>query len=113
MIRNRIFPTTPEVKESFRKFAEQVTGWQVKDTHIKRIKVHAFSDRIKRPVDSSVSVGEELDTNLSNSPHEAVLAIFESEASEYLVVTPNLNNQKGTLYFFDPQEVVDIIKEES
>jgi hypothetical protein len=108
---NRIFSATPEVKETFRQFAEQVTGWQVKDTHIKKIKVHAFSDRIKKPVDSNVSVGEELDTNFSNSPHEPVLAIFESEANEYLVVTPNRNSQKGTLYFFDPQEVVDIEKE--
>jgi hypothetical protein len=110
---NRIFPAAPEIKETFRKFAEQVTGWHVKDTHITKIKVHAFSDRIKKPVDSSVSVGEELDTNLSNSPHESVLAIFESEANEYLVITPNRNNQKGTLYFFDPQEVIGIEKEDS
>ena len=108
---NRIFPASPEVKESFRKFAEQVTGWQVKDTHIKKIKIRAFSDRIKRAVDSNVSVGEELDVNLSNSPHEPVLAIFESDANEYLVVTPNRNSQKGTLYFFNPQEVVGIEKE--
>ncbi|MFA5156233.1 MAG: hypothetical protein WC532_02420 [Candidatus Omnitrophota bacterium] len=111
---NRLFPATPETKETFRKFAEQVTGWHVKDTHIKCIKIHAFSDRIKRPVDSNVSVGEELDANLSNSPHEPVLAIFESEdVKEYLVVTPNRNSQKGTLYFFDPQEVIGIEKEDN
>jgi len=55
---NRIFPAGPEVKETFRQFAEQLTGWQVKDTNIKKIKVHAFSDRIKKLVDSNVSVGE-------------------------------------------------------
>lgn len=111
---NRIFPASPEVKETFRKFAEQVTGWHVKDTHIRTLKIHAFSDRIKKAIDSNVKVGEELDENISNSPHEAVLAIFESEeAKEFLVITPNRNSQRGTLYFFGPQEVLSIEKEES
>lgn len=111
MLRNLILPIPQETKESFRKFAEQVTGWQVKDTNIKKIKVHSFSDRIKKPIDSDINVGEELDTNLSNMPHEPVLAIFES--NEYLVITPNRNNQKGTVYLFDADEVVNIEKENS
>lgn len=104
---NRIFPDSPEAKEALRKFAEQVTGWQIKDSNIKKIKVRTFSDRIKRRIDSDVSVGEELDSNLSNSPHESVLAIFEGR-EEYLVVTPNRNNPNGTLYFFEPGQILSI-----
>lgn len=107
MIRNRIFPVPQEIKESIKKFTEQVTGWPVKDTNIKKIKVRAFSSRIKREIDSDVSVGEELDSNLSNSPHESVLAIFEAK-EEYLVVTPNKNNSNGTVYFFQPGQVLNI-----
>lgn len=99
-------PPTPVVKETFRKFAEQMTGWEVKDTNIKKIKVHAFSDRIKRPINSDICVGEEIDANLSNTPHEPVLAIFES--NEYIVVTPSLRSQEATVYLFDPEEILNI-----
>ncbi len=109
MIVNNVFPVLPVIKESFRRFAEQVTGWPVKDTNIKKIKVHTFSGRIRRRVDSDICVGEELDCNLSNMPHEPVLAIFES--NEYLVVTPNSGNSKGTVYLFRPEEVVGIERE--
>lgn len=106
MIVNNNLSVLPVAKESFRRFAEQVTGWPVKDTNIKKIKVHAFSGRIKRQVESNICVGEELDSNLSNMPHEPVLAIFES--NEYLVVTPNSGNSKGTVYLFQPEEVIGI-----
>lgn len=101
-------PPTPETKETYRKFAEQLTGWTVKDTNIKKIRVHTFSDRIKRPINSDISVGNEIDSNLSNMPHEPVLAIFES--NEYLVVTPNQNNSEGTVYLFGPNEVLGVEK---
>jgi len=106
-----VLPLTPEVKETVRRFAETMTGWQVKDTHIKKIKVHAFSPLIKRPIDSDICVGQELDGDLSGVPHEKVLAIFES--NEYLVVTPNRNSLEGTVYFFEPREVSVIEKDGS
>lgn len=106
------FPIPPEVKESFKKFAEQVTGWQVIDSHIKKISVRKFSNRIKRQVTSDICVGQELDTNLSNIPHEPVLAIFESDTShEYLVVTPDKGKENRTVYLFDPEEVLNVEKE--
>lgn len=110
MTKNRIFPIPPAVKETFRKFAEEVTGWQVKDTNIKKIKVHAFSSRIKKQIDSEILVGEEIDANISNTPHEPVMAIFEAK-DEFLVVTPNINDQKGTIYLFQPNEIISIEKE--
>ena len=112
MLKNRFLPIPQENKEVFRQFAEQITGWQVKDTHIKKIKVHAFSNRIKRLIDSDISVGEEIDSNLSNGFHESVMAIFESQ-NEYLVVTPLKNSAHGTVYLFDPQEVLEVTKEEA
>jgi len=98
-----------EPREAVRKFAEQITGWQVSDTHIKRISVRAFSSRIKRKVQSDIRVGEELDLSLSNIPHEPVLAIFES--NKYLVVTPETIKSNKRIYLFEPEEVLGIEKE--
>lgn len=109
MTRAEVCAVTPEIKEAYRRFAETITGWQVKDTFIKKIKVHAFSNRIKKQINSNITVGEELDSNLSNIPHEPVLAIFESD--KYLVVTPDKDSSKGTVYLFEPDEVVNIEKE--
>lgn len=107
MIKDRVLPVSPEVKEALRKFTEQLTGRQVKDSNIKKIKVRAFSNRIRRHVDSDVNVGGELDSNLSNRPHESVVAIFEAK-EEYLVVTPDRDNLNGTVYFFEPGQVLSI-----
>jgi hypothetical protein len=109
MIVNTGTQAFPEIKESCRKFAEQVTGWQVRDTNIKKMKVRTFSWRIRRLVESNICVGEYLDFNLSNLPNEQVIAIFES--NEYLVVTPNKSDLKGTVYFFPQKEVVAVEKE--
>ena len=106
MSEQRKIPLTPEAKESFRKFAEQVTGWQVQDTRIKKISVRAFSNRIKRNITSEISVGEELDLNLSDIPHEPVLAIFK--ADKYLVVTPDKVKNNNRLYLFDEKEVLEV-----
>ncbi len=110
MNENKQFPIPPEVRERFKRFAEQATGAPVKDTHIKKINVHAFSSRIKRPVFSQINVGDELDLNLSNLPHEQVCAIFE--ANNYLVVTPDKGKANATVYFFDPSEVSEVEREE-
>lgn len=99
----------PEIKEACRKFAEQVTGWVVKDTNIKKIRVHTFSWRLRRHIDSDICAGEGLDFNLSNLPNEQVIAIFES--NQYLVVTPNKGDLKGTVYLFPPKEVAAVEKE--
>ncbi len=109
MIKNRVFPVALDEKESFRQFAERLTGWEVKDSHIRKIKVRSFSDRIKRQISSDICVGQELDNNLSNIPGEPVLAIFESK--EYLVITPDKSNLKATVYLFDQSEVLGIEKE--
>lgn len=99
---------SPRDKESFRKFVEQTTGWRVKDTNIKKISVRTFSNRIKKQITSEICVGQELDFNLSNIPHEPVMAIFES--NDYLVVTPENNKQRTntTVYLFGQSEVLSI-----
>lgn len=102
-------PVPVQVKESLRKFAEQATGWEIRDSGIKKISVRAFSRRIKKYVTSDISVGEELDTNLSNMPHEPVVAIFESR--DYLVVTPDKCKCNGTVYLFQEKEVLGIERE--
>ncbi len=107
MIKEKVLPVSPVVREAMRRFTEQLTGWQVKDSNIKKIKVRAFSNRVRRHIDSDVNVGEELDSNLSNRPHESVLAIFEAR-DEYLVITPDKDNLNGTIYFFEPGQVLDI-----
>lgn len=109
MIKERVLPMTPEKVDLLRKFAEKATGWEIKDTRIKKIKVQSFSNRVRRPIASDICIGEELDLNLSNMPHESVLAIFESK--EYIVVTPDKNELNGTVYFFRPQEVVSVERE--
>ena len=96
-----------ETQESLRKFAEGITGWQVKDTTIKRITVKALSRRLHRPVDSDIRVGQELSPDLSGAPHQPVAAIFESNA--FLVVTPDSSSAgEGTVYFFGPDEVTAV-----
>ena len=86
--------------QSLRKFAEDITGWQVRDTAITGITVRALSRRLHRPVASSIRVGQELSPDLSGAPHEPIGAIFES--NQYLVVTPD------TVYFFAPDEVTAV-----
>lgn len=98
-----------EAREAVRKFAEQITGWQVNDTHIKKISVRAFSSRIRKNVFSDIRVGEELDLSLSSFPHEPVLAIFESD--KYLVVTPDKLKSNRRVYLFERREVVGVEKE--
>ena len=106
----RFLTTSPDTKESLRKFAEGLTGWQVKDTGIKSMRVRALSRSLRRRIDADICVGEELSTDLSSLPHESVLAIFESNA--YLVVTPDRNStQDGTVYIFEPHEVTGIHRE--
>lgn len=105
-------PIATQVTESIRQIAEQLTGCSVQDTHIRKIKVHTFSNRIKKLIDSDICVGAELDTNLGTIDHETVLAIFESKLiskDEFLVVTPNKFNPKdATVYLFDKKEVVAV-----
>lgn len=107
MAENTILQRLLEKKESLRRFAEEITGWQVKDTNIKTIKVMHFSDRMKKRVFSDICIGKELDENLSNVPHEPVVGIFESN-DYHLVVTPNRNNLKGTVYFFEQENIINI-----
>lgn len=98
-----------EAREAIKRFAEQITGWQINDARIKKISVRAFSSRIKREVQSDIRVGEELDLSLSDVPHESVLAIFESK--KYLVVTPDKIKANKRVYFFERQEVLGVEEE--
>jgi hypothetical protein len=98
---------TPETQESLRKFAQDLTGWQVKDAPIKGITVRALSRRLHRLVEADIRVGQELGPDVSSEPHEPVAAIFESNA--YLVVTPALHGAGDkTVYFFQPEEVTRV-----
>ncbi len=98
-----------EQRELVRRFAEEMTGWPVRDTNIKKISVRAFSKRIKKEVTSDICVGEELDRFLADINPERVLAIFES--NEYLVITPDRNAKNRRVYLFDPKEVLNVEKE--
>jgi len=113
MAENRKFPIPADVREAFKKFAEQATGRHVNDTNIKKINVRTFSNRIKKQIVSEIRVGEELDLNLSNIPHEPVFAIFESDDKhDYLVVTPDKGKSNRTVYFFQEDEVMGVEREE-
>jgi len=98
-----------EQRELFRKFAEQMTGWPVKDTNIKKISVRAFSKQVKKEIVSDICVGEELNRFLADFNPERVLAIFES--NEYLVVTPDTTERNRRVYLFDEKEVLKVEKE--
>lgn len=98
-----------KIREAFRKFAETTTGWQLKDTHIKKISVRTFSSRIKKHIVSDICVGQELDDNLVNLHHVPVAGIFE--ANDYFVVTPDRGDLNGTVYLFEGKEVVGIERE--
>lgn len=106
MNKDKIFPVPPDVKESFRKFAEETTGWQVKDTDIKKITVSIFSEHIKKRIVAGICVGDELNTNVSCVYPEPILAIFESNA--YLVITPNRGGLRGMPYLFGNEEVLSV-----
>ena len=99
-------PAAAETKETFRRYVEEVTGWHVEETNIKKISVHAFSNRIKRKITSDICVGQELDYFLSEIPHEPVLAIFK--ANKYLVVTPDKLKSNRIIYLFDEQDVLGV-----
>ena len=106
-------PMSMGVKETIRQLAEQLTGCHVTDSNIKKIKVHTFSNRVKKLVDSDICVGEDLDKNISSIAHEQVLAIFESRLlskDEFLVVTPSSrhDSKDATVYLFEKEEVIAI-----
>lgn len=98
-----------EARETVKRFAEQVTGWHLNDTHIRKISVRAFSSRIKKEIQSDICVGEDLNSYLSDIPHEPVLAIFESD--KYLVVTPDRVKSNKRVYLFERREVLGVEKE--
>ncbi|MDD5431977.1 MAG: hypothetical protein PHO70_03210 [Candidatus Omnitrophica bacterium] len=106
MNETQLLPAVEHSREILKKFAESITGWQVKDTDIKMISVRSFSNRVKRFVISNVCVGEELNENLSDIIHEPVLAIFES--NEFLVITPDKIKANKRIYFFNENEVFEI-----
>jgi hypothetical protein len=106
MVDNNIFPVPKEAKESFRQFAEQTTGWKVKDTNIKKIVVSKFSNASKKDVVVDISVETISNSNLFDTSSEPILAIFESNT--YLVVTPNRGGLRGAPYLFGHDQVISV-----
>ena len=99
----------PEVREALRKFAEETTGWDVKDPHIKSITVRTSrhgGDLVRIAVSDMIT-----DPTVANQTGERVLAIFESNA--YLVVTPNRGGVRGEPYYFGRSKVVSVELEEN
>ncbi len=99
---------TSEIRESFRKFAEETTGGKVEDLHIKSILINDRSHRRLGLV--LITVGKILHPKMSDTPGEPVLAIFKSD--EYLVVTPNRGGLRGMPYLFGADEVVSVETEQ-
>ena len=84
-----------EVWESIRKFAEETTGWNVKE---KRIKSLTFLDGRKSCI---ATVGEELE-----QAREPVFAILESVT--FLVCTPNRGVLRGNPVLIGRNDVIEI-----
>lgn len=92
------------IVEGCRRFAEDTTGWQVRDIGIKAIV--ARNRRYDEPV--RIEVDQEFPHLIADSPGEKVIAIFESNA--YLVVTPNRGGIRGIPYLFGKHEVLQVIR---
>ena len=90
-------------REALIKHAEDVTGWQVKDTGINSIVVN---DRELAITDVRIAEGDRLSPLLSETPNELVLAILESDT--YLVVTPTRGGISGMPYLFGLPQVSDV-----
>lgn len=98
-----------ETREAVRRSTEDITGWQVNDTNIKKITVRAFSSCLKKEIRSDICVGEEMNLYLSSIPHQPVLAIFESD--KFLVVTPERIKSSKRIYLFERGEVLGVERE--
>jgi hypothetical protein len=92
---------TEQVREGVRKFAEENTGWPVSSRKIKAIWVNTG-----RYGDIQITLGDNLDSRISDMHGETVLAIFES--TTFLVCTPNRGVQHGLPYLFAKNEVVKV-----
>ena len=106
-----MWPISQEVKEALRKIAEKTTGWKVKDAHIKKIVISAFSKHGRREITYAICVGEELNPDISDTASEQVLAIFESNT--YLVITPNRGIQGEMPYLFPTEKIIAIEREQA
>ena len=96
-----------DLRDKFRKFAEQTMGRKVDDTDIKGLKVR---DMDSATLVTEIRVGGTLPTSLrADTPGEKILAIFEA-SNLFLVVTPNRGGIRGMPYLFGKDEVVEVIK---
>jgi hypothetical protein len=92
-----------EDREALVRHAEDVTGWQVRDTHINSIVVNNPPRGI---TNVRIAEGDRLSPPLSDTPNEVVLAILESNA--YLVVTPTRGGVRGAPYLYGASEVAEV-----
>jgi hypothetical protein len=98
-----------DMRENFRKFAEETFGEQVSDHNIKGLKVIDKGSTIGI---TTIQVNGTIPDSLRpDSPNETILAIFETSRT-YLVITPNRGGLKGEPYLFGKDEVVEIIYNE-
>ena len=103
MSRETLLEHRNQDKKLVKNIVEQITGCQVRENEISKLKVHAFSNRIKKYIDTEIKVGEEMNLELADIPHTKVLAIFKSK--DYLVVTPDTSTENKHIYFFSEDEV--------
>ncbi|MCU0651981.1 MAG: hypothetical protein MUC39_03465 [Candidatus Omnitrophica bacterium] len=98
-----------KMREAFKRFAEETTGWHLKDTKIKKISVRTFNSRIKKYITSDICVGEELDGNIFEVNHAPVAGIFESD--NYFIVAPDRGRINRTVFLFEDKEVLGVERE--
>ena len=96
---------TDEMREGMRKFAEETLGWKVSKKKIKAIWVYP-KGRYDDIGKLKIEVGKLIDSRMTDTPNENVMAIFESNA--YLVCTFNRGGARGAPYLYGKEEVFEI-----
>ncbi len=94
---------TEKVREGIRKFAEETTGWTVSNRRIRTILVHTSRHNVGN---IKIEIGKYVDSRMSDTPNEEVMAIFESNA--FLVCTPNRGVLRGMPYLYGKDEVYKV-----
>ena len=102
---NLLKTVTEKMREDIRKFAEKTTGWTVSNRRIKAIWVHPHPSHHKI-YNVKIEIGKYLDSRMSDTPNEEVMAIFESNA--FLVCTPNRGVLQGMPYLYGKEEVYEL-----
>ena len=94
-----------DVREGIRKFVEENMG-KVNSREIKAIWIHPRFEHKRIHDDIKIEVGKHLDSRISDTPNEKVMAIFESNA--FLVCTHNRGALRGIPYLYGKEEVYKV-----